>query len=387
MQKRYLTIFSSLLLVGVFFWLIFIKGPLGPTKVTVTKAKTEPLTASVFGIGTVEARLSYAIGPAQAGRVLNVKVDQGDKVLAGQILGEIDPVDLDQRIQSAAAGVSRARSAVMVSEAQVRDVSSRNTLAQTSAKRYLSLFSANAISRELVDAKQAEANSTLASLDAARATLSAVQDDLSRATSDYNALLSQRANLQLISPTDGIVVSRDAEPGTTVVAGQSVFHVIDPKTLWVRTRIDQSRFYGITVGQSAQIALRSRPDTPITGKVGRLEVQGDNVTEERFVNVSFSEIPGLIPLGELAEVTIDLPSVSSALTVPAAAIKRINKSYGVWILENDQLRFQTVTIGAQSAAGRTQILSGLKPGDIVVVYSPKLLTEGMKVRAERLAND
>jgi RND family efflux transporter MFP subunit len=167
------------------------------------------------------------------------------------------------------------------------------------------------------------------------------------------------------------------------VAGQSVFHIIDPQTLWVRTRIDQSRFYGITVGQSASIVLRSRQDAPLAGKVARLEVQGDNVTEERFVNVVFNDLPGIIPLGELAEVTIDLPPVPDALVVPTAAVKRLNKQNGVWLVDSGRLCFQPVTIGAQTLDGQTQIISGLNPGDAVVVYSPKQLAEGMRIRAEK----
>ncbi|MDR3563194.1 MAG: efflux RND transporter periplasmic adaptor subunit [Negativicutes bacterium] len=362
--------------------MLFQKGPLGPPKVTVAKAQKANLKPSVFGIGTVEARLSYSIGPTQAGRVLSVLADQGDKVQAGQVLGDIDPVDIDQRLQSASAAASRVQNNVLVSEAQVRDALSRNALAQTNAKRYDELLASQAISRELADAKQNEAASAQASLDAARASLAAAQEDLSRSIFDRNAVMSQRTNLQLISPANGIIVSRDAEPGTTVVAGQSVFHLIDPQTLWVRTRIDQSRFYGITVGQTASIVLRSRQDAPILGKVVRLEVQGDNVTEERFVNVVFNDVPNVIPLGELAEVTIDLPPVSDALVVPAAAVKRLNKQFGVWIVENGYVHFRPVSVGAQTLDGKVQILDGLKPGDSVVTYSPKQLTEGLHVRVE-----
>lgn len=364
-------------------WLLYSKGPLGPPKVTIAKAHKENLNPSVFGIGTVEARLAYTIGPTQAGRLLSALADHGDKVQAGQLLGEIDPVDLDQKLQSATAAVAKARSAMAASEAQIRDTASRKTLAQTNAKRYSVLLVAEAISSELADAKQNEANAAQAAYDSAQASLAAAQDEVGKVVADRNALLSQRANLRLISPADGIIVSRDVEPGAVVVAGQSVFHMVDSQTLWVRTRIDQSRFYGITVGQSAKIALRSRQDAPLTGKVARLEVQGDSVTEERFVNVAFTNLPGIIPLGELAEVTIDLPPVTDVLVVPTAAVKRLNKQNGLWVIDSGVLRFQSVTIGAQTMDGKTQIIDGLNPGDSVVVYTPKQLAEGMKVRVER----
>lgn len=381
--KRPIIALCALALVGGAGWFLYTKGPLGPSKVTIAKAHKENLKPAVFGIGTVEARLSYTVGPIQAGRLLSALADHGDLVKAGQVLGEIDPVDLDQKLQSAAAATAKAQSAMASSEAQVRDTYSRNALAQTNAKRYSDLLAAQAISAELTDSKQNEANSAQAAYDSAQASLAAAREEVARAASDQKAILSQRSNLQLISPVNGIIVSRDAEPGTTVVAGQSVFHLVDPATLWVRTRIDQSRFYGIAIGQLASIVLRSRQDAPLVGKVARLEVQGDNVTEERFVDVSFSDLAGLIPLGELAEVTIDLPPVADTLVVPTAAVKRLNKQNGVWLVENDRLRFQPVTVGTQTLDGQTQIIDGLNPGDAVVIYSPKQLSEGMSVRVEK----
>ena len=362
-------------------WLLYSKGPLGPPKVTVTAVQQQSFKAGVFGIGTVDARLTYAIGPTQAGRVLKVFADQGDKVAAGKVLGEMDPVDLEQKVTGAAASVAKARSSLLAAEALVRDTASRRTLARTSAERYNALFKADALSREIVDVKNNEANAAQSAHESAQAVMEAARGEVARANADYAALVSQRNNLQLISPVDGLVVSRDAEPGATVVAGQSVFRLIDPATLWVRTRIDQGRFQGIAVGQPAMIVLRSRPDKQLAGKVVRLEVQADSVTEERFVNVAFNEAPGVLPLGELAEVTIDFPSVANALVVPAAAIKKQGKQNGVWLVEAGSLRFQPVEIGAQSLDGKVQILKGISLQDNVVVYSQQLLSDGMKVRA------
>ena len=364
-------------------WVLYAKGPLGPTKVTVAKVHKENLQPAVFGIGTVEARLSYTVGPTQAGRLLSAAADHGDLVKAGQVLGEIDPVDLESKEISAAAAVSKAQSAIASYEAQVREAYSRKVLAQTNAKRYQELFAAGAISTEVFDTKQNEATAAQAAYDAALSALNAAQDEVAKSVADKTTIAKQRANLQLVSPVDALVVSRDAEPGATVVAGQSVFHLVDTKTLWVRTRIDQSRFYGLKVGQKADIILRSRQDKPLSGKVARMEVQGDSVTEERFVNVTFDELEGIIPLGELAEVTIYLPPVSEALVVPTAAVKRINKQNGVWLVENGKLAFRPVVIGAQTLDGKTQIIDGLEDGESVVIYSQKLLAEGMSVRAEQ----
>ena len=377
-RKIIILLLVALIPVG---WLLYSKGPLGPPKVTVATVQQQSFKAGVFGIGTVDARLTYAIGPTQAGRVLKVFADQGDKVAAGKVLGEMDPVDLEQKVTGAAASVAKAQSSLLAAEALVRDTASRRTLARTSAERYNALFKADALSREIVDVKNNEANAAQSAHESAQAAMEAARGEVARARADYAALVSQRNNLQLVSPVDGLVVARDAEPGATVVAGQSVFRLIDPATLWIRTRIDQGRFQGIAVGQPAMIVLRSQPAKQLAGKVVRLEVQADSVTEERFVNVAFNEAPGVLPLGELAEVTIDLPPVANALVVPAAAVKKQGKQNGVWLLEGNTLRFQPVEIGAQSLDGKVQILKGISLQDNVVVYSQQLLSDGMKVRA------
>ena len=379
-SKRKMLILLLLVALIPVGWLLYSKGPLGPPKVTVAAVKQQSFKAGVFGIGTVDARLTYAIGPTQAGRVYKVFADQGDRVAAGKVLGEMDPVDLEQKVTGAAATVSKAQSSLLAAEAVVRDTASRRNLARNSADRYNALFKANAISQEAVDVKNNEANAAQSAHESALAALEAARGEVARANADYAALVSQRNNLHLISPVNGLVVSRDAEPGATVVAGQSVFRLIDPSTLWIRTRIDQGRFQGIAVGQPATIVLRSRPDKQLAGKVVRLEVQADSVTEERFVNVAFTEAPGVLPLGELAEVTIDFPPVADALVVPAAAVKKQGKQNGVWLVDSGVLRFQPVEIGAQSLDGKVQILKGISLQDNVVVYSQQLLREGMKVR-------
>ena len=382
--KKWLIVGGLAAGLGIIGWLFMTQGPLAPAKVMTTKVKQDKLEPNVFGIGTVEARLSYTVGPTQAGRVLKVYADQGDVVTVGQVLGEIDPVDLNQRLTALSAAASRAESAVVAAQAQLRDLSSQNDLAQTTAARYSELYAKQAISQELLDSKHNAATAAQAKMDAGYAALLSANEEVNKANADYRAVQDQQNNLRLISPVNGVIVSRDAEPGAAIVAGQAVFHLVDPQTIWVKTRIDQARFSGIAVNQQAKVVLRSQPQSALPGKVARLEVQADTVTEERFVSVAFEQPKGVFPLGEVAEVTIQLPPVADALSVPTAAVKRSKKQDHVWLLADGKLKLQPVTIGSQSLDGHTQITSGLKTGDEVVVYSSKPLADGMRVRKEAL---
>jgi len=381
--KRALWIAAGVAVLAAAGGLAFWRGPLAPVVVTVTKISQASLEPQVFGIGTVEARRAYSVGPTQAARVLKVLVDHGDRVKAGQLLAELDPVDLRDRLTSAELGMRRAEESVRVVEAQVREAQSRNQIAVANAARYRDLAQKNFVSTEAAEGRQNEANVTQAGLEAAQAAVQAAQHDVARSARERDAVSKQLANLRLLSPVDGIVVSRSVEPGTTVVAGQAVVRLIDPASLWVQARIDQARASGLALGQPAEIVLRSRQSSPIPGRVARIELESDAVTEERIVAVAFAEPMKEISVGELAEVTIRLPKLPETLTVPTAAVKQVDDRLGVWQRNGGAASFRPIKVGIQTLDGRTQVFDGLAAGDEVIVHSTAQLAEGTPVRVRR----
>lgn len=366
-------------LAGVMMWLAVNRGPFAPVVVQMGVAAEAEITAGVFGIGTVEARHSYAIGPTQAGRILRVRVDHGDKVKAGQLLAEIDPVDLHERLKGADSTLDRMRNTVLVAEAQEREARSRQAIASANAARYDDLVRKNFVSREAAEIRANEANVAQAALEAAQAARLAARKDVERAVRDREALVRQLANLRLVSPVDGVVIARDAEPGTTVVAGQAVVRVIDPTSVWVRARIDQSRAAGLEAGLPADVVLRSNPAQTLAGRVARVEILSDAVTEERIVAVAFDMTPPLT-VGELAEVTIRRGTRTRGLVVPTSAVTRRDQQPGVWQVIDGKTRFRAVQIGVHTLDGMTELRSGLAAGEAVVVHSSAQLREGAKVR-------
>jgi HlyD family secretion protein len=382
--KVIVLIASVVLFMAAFFWLVTTHGPLAPVGVQLGNVVRADITPAVFGIGTVDARLSYAVGPIAPGRVLRVLVDQGDEVKAGQLLAEMDPVDMDRRIQAAQSAGGSSRHAVQAADAQVAEAASRARLAVMNRDRGLELFAQHLISKEALDNSTSEVERAEAALAAARANAEAARQDTGRVDAELQGLGSLRESLRILSPVDGVVVSREAEPGTTVVAGQAVLRVVVPESLWVRARVDQSRAQGVQVGQLASIVLRSAPETKLPGRVARIELQSDPVTEERVVNVSFDEPPARLYVGELAEVTIRLPGETGVLVVPSAAIAREGGQTGVWQMVDGNASFKAVTIGSQAQAGVIQILSDLDEGDSVIVYSSAQLKPGARVREKKV---
>lgn len=371
----------ALLLLAAMVFVVRRAGPLAPVRVTVTPPAQESLTPALFGIGTVEARRSYLIGPTGAGRVLRVLVDAGEPVKAGQLLAEMDPVDLDNRLGALDASTARAHSLVAAAQAQTADAAARAELANINARRYVELGQKSFMSAGAVEAKVQEQTSAEASVRAAQANQAAAQQDLVRLKAERAGLIQQRQQARLVATQDGVVVSRDAEPGSTVVAGQSVLRLMDPASLWLRARFDQGHSAGLAPGLVAEIVLRSSSTTPRAGRVARVELQSDSVMEERVAQITLDAVPPGTSVGELAEVTIKLPPTSPSLTLPNGAIKRLGGQPGAWILDPDgSLRFAALQLGQSSLDGRVQVLHGLQARDQVVVYSEREISASSRVQ-------
>lgn len=367
-KLRRLILFAALApLVLLFFYVVLRSGPLAPVEVTVTTVSTQAIRPAVFGVGTVEARYSYQVGPTAAGRIKQLQVQVGDRVRAGQLLGEMDPVDLNDRLQAQQAAIKRA-------EANVQDAEARQWYAHAQDQRYGELLPLKATSEEIVSAKRQE-------LQTADAALVAAREERSRLTSEYTGLRSQQGNLRLAAPVAGLVTLRGAEPGTTVVAGQTVIELIDPTSVWINTRFDQIATNGLKAGLSARIELRSRKGTLLSGTIARIEPKADSITEEVLAKVLFARVPeNLPPLGELAEVTVDLPPAAATLVLPNAALHRLDNRTGVWRVSKAGVEFVAVKPGATDLDGRVQILEGLQNGDRVVLYSAKSLTRKSRIK-------
>lgn len=367
LQGRTLALLAVIIpLLVLFIYVGLRSGPLAPVAVTVASVESRAITPALFGIGTVEARYTYKIGPTFAGRVKRLEVHVGDQVKAGQVLGEMEPVDLDDRVRSQESVFKRA-------EAALREAEARQAYAQTQARRYEQLFAVRSTSEEIVTTKRQE-------LQIADAALSAAREDIARARSDLEGLVAQRSNLRLIAPVDGVVAVRDADPGTTIVAGQAVVEVIDPKSLWINARFDQISASGLAGGLPARIVLRSRGGQTLKGRVLRVEPKADAVTEETLAKVTFDNKPEpLPPVGELAEVTVDLPALPAAPLIPNAAVQREGDKVGVWQIVDGDLHFSPVKLGASDLNGYVQVREGLKNGDQVVTYSEKALTARSRI--------
>ena len=382
-SRRLLLGAMALALIAALAWVALRTGPLAPVKVQTASVNTGSVAPAIFGIGQVEAQRSWMVGPTTPGRVLAVHVDVGDAVAAGQALAEMDAVDMEQRLAAIDASVARGQSSRAAAQAQLADAQAKAALAQANLKRNQDLARENFISAGALEARTQETASATAGLQSAQANLDATAQDLNRLRAERAALAQQRGSLKLVAPAAAIVSSRDAEAGSTVVAGQAVVKLIDPNSLWVTLRVDQGRSAGLAHGLAARITLRSRPGETFAGKVARVEPLADAVTEERLAQVAFDALPTGVSVGEMAEVTLQLPASEEGLVVPNAALQNQAGTRGVWLLKDGRLKFVAVSVGVNSLDGMVQVAplkaDELQAGDAVVVYSQKALKADTRI--------
>ena len=374
LQRRTLTLLAVAVPLALLFVYVAVRsGPLAPVAVTVTRVESRSVAPALAGIGTVQARHTYKIGPTGAGRVRRIDVQVGDSVAAGQVLGEMDPVDLDERLRAQQAAIASA-------DAALRQAQAKQAFARTQVTRYEQLLAVRGTSEELTATRRQD----LALADAA---LAAARADGARLRAELQAVRAQRGNLVLVAPVAGLVVARDVDPGTTVVAGQAVIELIDPASLWVDTRFDQIAAEGLAAGLPAKVVLRSRRGQPLDARVLRVEPRADAVTEETLAKLRFDAPPATLPpVGELAEVTVQLPAVATAPAIPNAALRTVGGKLGVWKMVDGKLAFDAVTPGRGDLGGWIQVMQGLAAGDQVVVYSEKTLNARSRIQVvERIA--
>lgn len=374
MQRRTLSLLAvTLVLLGLFFYVALRSGPLAAVAVTSTKVEWRSIAPALFGIGTVQARYTYKIGPTYTGRLKQLNAEVGDFVTAGQVLGEMDAVDLDEKINAQQAGIRRA-------EAVNRQAEAVQAFAHSQVKRYESLLASRNASEESVAVKRQE-------LAIAKAAQQASYEDVLRLGAELKALRVQRVNLQLIAPVAGLVVARNTDLGTTVLAGQAVVEIIDPNSLWVHTRFDQASATGLAANLPVKIILRSQQANALSGKVLRVEPLADAVTEEMLAKITFDALVSpLPPLGELAEVTVQLEKLPAAVVIPNAAIRTIKGQRGVWKLVNNKPVFTPILLGRADLDGNVQVTKGLAVGDELVLYSQRAITANSRLQiTEKLA--
>lgn len=336
----------------------------------------------VFGLGTMEARVVSRIGFEVGAAVTEVAADHGDIVKKGAILARLHATEQQAKVAKAKADLLSAEAGIVKADANVQKAQAVLTQKQEANRRKQSLVDRRVVSEQTAEEALRDEEAAKADLAVAKAEVEVAKAKLADATAQHELERVVLEHHTLVAPFDALIVERHKEPGTVIKAGDTIFTLLAPDTIWVLAYIDESRSGAITEGQPAEIRLRSMPQKSFKGKVARIGIESDRVTEERKVYVTCDDCPSRIHLGEQAEVFITVAQLLEALMVPEASMRALDGREGtVWTIEQGRLAQRRVSVGFRTEDARVQVTSGLPKGAQVAVGVPASAQAGRPVRA------
>ena len=229
--------------------------------------RTPPLPATiVMGNGRIEAD-PIDIATKFAGRILELRVDEGDTVKAGQILAIMDTRDLETSLKKSEAQAEQAKKLISEATANLNQQHTQVVLAQQQLDRASSLLKNGWVTKEVFDQRQQALNAAQAGELAAQARVTEAEHALDAAKHDADLFRVNIADNTLVAPRDGRIAYRIANKGEVLGAGGKVFTMLDFGYVYMDVYLPTLEAGRVKIGDDARIVLDAYPDHPIPAKV------------------------------------------------------------------------------------------------------------------------
>jgi HlyD family secretion protein len=373
---------------------VLIAATSGGTKIDQSKlAKVDKgdLAKSVVATGKIEPITKVEIKSKASGIVKKLYVDYGDKVKRGQMLAELDRDEIQARVAQAhaqleASSASLSGTRADLERAKVDAEGPDVPMLKRAYDRAQGMAKEGVVSESALDDAQKnyvmsvnKQNVSKAQLQVLQAKIGQAEGQVAQDRANLKQLEEQLGYTTIESPIDGIVLSRDVEIGDAVssilVLGSSATLVMtlgDTSEVYVKGKVDESDIGKVYLGQPARIKVESFKDKTFTGKVTKISPMGvekDNVTTFE-VRVSINNPEGVLKAMMTANAEIILEEHKNVLQIPEGSIiYDKDKKASVEIPDpkaKEGKKKVAVNIGISNGA-KTELLSGLKEGDSVVL--------------------
>jgi len=337
------------------------------------------LQVTVKGIGNMGALDIYNITAQTGGKIIKLLTDSGKWVKKGDLLITIDGVDIATQVDIAKANLSKAKDEVKATQSELKNQKAQKDLLYLTYKRYKKLKEQEYVSISEYDKAKANYQSIEATIIAAKNRIKSAQKSITIAQKNIEVLVEKISRLNVYSPINGYVIEKNAQIAQTVLPSQPILKIVDPKTLWIVTKIDERISSEIKLNQKATTVLRSQPNKEYTGFVKRIDVISDAVTLEREVDIAFDTIPKPFYMNEQAEVQIAIKEYKEVVKIPAKVVVQQNGKLGVWLANKNHASFKIIEKIAQN--DNEMAVSNIKEEARIIIPNPnkKPLKEGMKI--------
>ena len=394
-SKRKLWLWISLIVVVVAAALaVAVKASGTSTKFEpsqLAKAERGDIARSVVATGKVQPITQVEVKSKASGIVTKLNVDINAKVKQGQVLAQLDQVEILAQVNAQRAQLSAAEANARAAQAAIKydKVNAEAPdlpMFKHTYERALQMSKDGVVSKQSLDDAEQKYLAAVNTRDKAVAQISVdtsklhqAQAQVAQSRASLSQLEEQLSYTTITSPMDGTVLSRDVELGDAVssilVMGSTATQIMtigDTSQVYVDGKVDESDIAKVYLGQTARIKVESFKDKTFYGKVTKiapLGVEKDNVTTFE-VRVSIDNPGGELKANMTANAEIILDEHKNSITVPEqAVIYDKDRNATVQVPDSSQKKgYHVVAIKAGISNGtRTEVLSGLKPGDTVIL--------------------
>ncbi|QSQ21182.1 efflux RND transporter periplasmic adaptor subunit [Pyxidicoccus parkwayensis] len=278
-------------------------------------AKVEPrrITTKVTATGTLSALVTVEVGSQVSGRIQELLADFNSEVKKGQVIARLDPQLLNAAVERAKANLVAARASVTKAR-----VSAENSRKQAERSRTL---------RQQQFISQADLETAEATAETARAEVAAMEGQLAQAQAALSEADVNLRNATIVSPTDGVVISRDVDVGQTVAASlqaPKLFTIAeDLRKMQVHTSVAEADVGRLQAGMTATFTVDAWPGEHFTGTIRQIRNAATTtqnvVTYDAVIDVANTELK--LKPGMTANVTIVTAKKDNVLAVPNAALR------------------------------------------------------------------
>jgi len=323
----------------------------GTAPVKVFKVEKRRISEKLFSTGTIEARQRITITPDVGGRIARIYVNEGDRVVKGQLLAEMD-------VEAIKLQLGQAEAALAVARASYEN-------AKTNWERMDRLYKEKAVSdQQFEQARLAH--------DAAKAQLEQAQAAVNIAKHTLNVSIMR-------APFDGVIASKNAEVGDVInpmmgglSSASGVLTLVDFSRVKIRADLSANDIQRVQKGQSAILRTPSLPGREFKGIVTVVNLAADPQTKKFGIEVMVDNPDLSLRPGTFGEVILEVQTHADAFVVPQKAI--LENRYVFIALEGRAVR-KEVTLGIQNTT-MVEITSGLSEGDLVIAEGNFGLEDG-----------
>lgn len=334
-------------------------------RVEAAVAEFSTIRERVSLVGSLRAKLRVEVTPKFSGRVVEIRVDRGDTVRAGQVIARLEDDELQEQVRRAEASLRVARASMVQRSAELKSV-------EMELNRYRSLEEEGVVSSEQREQAQTR-------VEVSRAQVNLAEAQVAQAEAELAELQIRLGQTDVLSPLTGVVGQRYVDPGALVTTNTPILLILDISSMELVVNVPERDINKLQVGNEARILVDAVPGEELSGRVVRISPLLDPQTRTAPVEIEVPNPARNLKAEMFARVALNLMTEKEALLIPRDALVYRGNRSGVFVVESDVVRFQTIETGI-AEADRIEVRTGLTEGETVVTRGANLLKNGDAVQ-------